>query len=515
LRGLSPTATLSLLLFACAAPPGGASVGTPDAGGQSPDAGGSPAAALSVSPQARTVLAGAGPVQFTATLSGSPRPITWTLAGPGTLDASSGSTTSYTPPRTIDAATTATVTASAGTALVAAATVTILPASTTIDVAGRVVGIPGNGLAGVTVAIGTLTAVTDADGRFSIPDVTPPYDLALVAPGSPPMAGLYQGLTRPDPTLVLLFFLAPGEPHTGVVSGRVFGGDPIPSDGEFTGVVFSSPEATGLLTLTSRDYTLPLAWFGPETTFGTVYMLRWKSPGPGRPPTEYVSFASTTAVRVTDDQTSDGSLQPFDAGTASISGEVVAPAGVTLISKSLSLEFSDHALFPLGSDQNAETRFNFVVPDHITLTAVVTAIAEFPSGAATFRRQSGIARGANDVAVVLPTPALQSTPADGSTGVSASTEFRWSPLEGGVHLVVFNGPGTKPSFYVVTGESGTRIPDLSTLGAALPPASPYSWFVVGIAPFGSVDDYTGTGFLIPPVGSLDESISDIRRFTTR
>jgi hypothetical protein len=326
LRRLSLTATLSVLLFACAAPPGGASVGTPDAGGKPPDAGDPPAAALSISPLARTLVAGTGPVQFTATLSGSSGPITWTLAGPGTLDPATGSTSSYTPPQSVDQPTTATVTASAGAALVASGTVTVLPPSTTIEVVGLVVGIPGNGLPGLTVAIGDRTTVTDANGRFSIPGVTAPYDLTIVSPGAPPMVGIYQGLTRPRPILVFLFFVTPGEPNVAFVSGRVSEGDPIPSDGEFTGAVFASPEASGLLTLGSRDYTLPLSWFGPNSTVGTVHVLQWKSPGPARIPTAYTGFGSVTAVRVTDGLTNDeASVQLFAPGTASISGDVVAP----------------------------------------------------------------------------------------------------------------------------------------------------------------------------------------------
>jgi hypothetical protein len=380
-----------------------------------------------------------------------------------------------------------------------------------------VVGVPGNPLAGVTVAIGTKTTLTDADGHFSIPGVTPPYDLTLVAPGDPPMAGVYQGLTRPDPTLVFVFFDGLGTPHTGVVAGSVSGGDPIPGAGEFTGAVFSSPETTGLVTLDSKDFSLPLAWFGPTTTNGTVHMLQWKSPERGRPPTAYTAFGTVTNLRVTDGETAAaGTIPLFDPGTASISGDIVAPAGATVFSKDLALEFSDHAILPLGADTSNDSHFAFAVPGNITLTAVVTALAEFfATGTATFRREAGIARGATGVSIVLPAPALPSTPADGSTDVSPSTEFRWSLVPGGVHLILFNGTATKPSYYVVTAETSTRIPDLPALGAALPSASRYVWFVVRYAPFASVDEYTGMGSLLPPVGSLEGSISIPRGFTTR
>jgi hypothetical protein len=187
-----------------------------------------------------------------------------------------------------------------------------------------------------------------------------------------------------------------------------------------------------------------------------------------------------------------------------------------LISKDLALEFADHAILPLGSERDEHAHFSYPVPANITLTAVVSASAQFTSGAATFRREAGIARGATDVSIVLPTPALPSTPADGASEVSPATEFRWSPFAGGVHLVIFSGEAAAaPSYYVVTRETSTRIPDLTALGAAFPAGAFYDWFVVGFGPFASVDDYTQTGSLVPPVGRLDESVSDVRFFITR
>jgi hypothetical protein len=73
------------------------------------------------------------------------------------------------------------------------------------------VGLPGNGLAGVTVAIGAKTTVTDADGRFSIPGVTPPWPPSSRAPHRwPALPWLHPS----HPTLVAVFFdgLAPPAP---------------------------------------------------------------------------------------------------------------------------------------------------------------------------------------------------------------------------------------------------------------------------------------------------------------
>ena len=77
------------------------------------------------------------------------------------------------------------------------------------DVHGRVVGPTGVALSGLSVGIGETTAVTDADGRFSIPGVVPPYDVNVVLAETRLYVGRYEGLTRPDPTLTFLLSTAP------------------------------------------------------------------------------------------------------------------------------------------------------------------------------------------------------------------------------------------------------------------------------------------------------------------
>ncbi|MDX2008178.1 MAG: CAP domain-containing protein [Meiothermus sp.] len=89
-----------------------------------------PAATLSVSPTATTVTVGGAAVPFTATLTNSTSPITWTLTGPGSISGTTGPNVSYTPPTTGGAGT-AILTARAGALLTATATITINAAAPT------------------------------------------------------------------------------------------------------------------------------------------------------------------------------------------------------------------------------------------------------------------------------------------------------------------------------------------------------------------------------------------------
>src|SRR2546430_8748338 len=69
-------------------------------------------------------------------------------------------------------------------------------------VTGRVVDRrTGGGLSGRTVIAGEQRVATAADGSFTLADVPPLYDLAIVDAGGT-RATIYPKLARPDPLLV-------------------------------------------------------------------------------------------------------------------------------------------------------------------------------------------------------------------------------------------------------------------------------------------------------------------------
>ena len=515
MRGLLVVAALTLLQ-ACGA---SNAPGAPGGGTGGPDAGGPGAALLTVSPQSQRLVAGSAAVSITATLTGDSGPITWALSGPGTLGANTGTATSYAPPATVQAETTATVTASAGPGLTAAVTVTIVPASA-MEVTGRVVGTAGSGLQGLTVSIGDSTAVTGADGRFSIPGVNPPYDLTVVLSGATLYAGRYEGLTRHDPTLVFLYLVNSGEPNTATVSGTVSGGDPVGTAGEFTAAVFTFSagvfdlDAIGI-TERNNPFTLPLSWFGPESTLGNLHVLQWKSPRPGTPPTEYTGYGDRSAIAVTRGMSLEGANVTMTVPTTgSIAGTIVPPAGYTVESRFLGLELDGLTAVPLGHVDTDATDFQFAVPGGIPATASVTVSAQRVGAGTTSRRLSRLLPGQVGISLELPTPALPTSPADGTTGVSGTTDFTWTPFQNGVHFVLFDGGTTLPNFYVVTAGTTARIPIAPALGVGLPRGASYTWFVAGFGPFASVDAFTGGVHLFPPLGETVQSVSETQGFVT-
>lgn len=202
-----------------------------------------PNPSLSVTPATATVTAGGAAQTFTATLQDSSETITWSLdPAVGTIDATSGATTTYTPPATLAATTTVTLTATAGT-LSDAAVITVEPEAgpATITVNGRVVkfigedvGDPAVGVevqihdaAGVTIS--TLDATlepqlaTDSQGYFTLDGVTPPYTLSVIPPSGlfDDIPQTWDGVTRTDPTIVISPLTGATNPCGSFIDGQL------------------------------------------------------------------------------------------------------------------------------------------------------------------------------------------------------------------------------------------------------------------------------------------------------
>jgi hypothetical protein len=125
---------------------------------------------LTVSPTSLTVVAGSAATLFTATLSGSSDPITWTLTGVGSISTTSGATTSYTPPASLVVQDTATLTAGAA-GKTASASITIKPEPRlSINPTSQVATAGGWGVIFVATLVNSTTGITwvlTGSGRLS------------------------------------------------------------------------------------------------------------------------------------------------------------------------------------------------------------------------------------------------------------------------------------------------------------------------------------------------------------
>ncbi len=157
LKLYAAVAVLPLVLTACGGGGGGGSP-TP-APTPTPTPSPSPAASLTVTSSATTTTPGGAAITLTATVSNSTATPTWTLSGPGTLSAASGTSITYTPPAagSLDANATAIVSA----ALTGATTQTV---NLTVTVPSTTAGLNWTNV--TATSAGNLLGVDHDDGRF-------------------------------------------------------------------------------------------------------------------------------------------------------------------------------------------------------------------------------------------------------------------------------------------------------------------------------------------------------------
>jgi hypothetical protein len=124
-----------------------------------------------------------------------------------------------------------------------------------------------------------------------------------------------------------------------------------------------------------------------------------------------------------------------------------------------------------------------------------------------------IAPGTEDLAIDLPEAPDIISPPDRATDVDHDTPFVATDFAAGVHLFQFTGSATEPSFTVVSSDPVARIPDLSEIGASLPPSAHYRLELIGLGPFADVDDFAGPTAPLPSP-ELIIVTAPLLRFTT-
>jgi len=382
-----------------------------------------------------------------------------------------------------------------------------------IVVSGVIQDLDGNPAPGITVSVAEQSTVSDANGRFSLPNVSPPYVLTAVSVGAGE-AVIYEGLTRSDPTIQWQQSLSSFD-RRGEILGTIDGGVPI---GALTNVMIALG-APGALAFpgtfpTATTYALPVTWNGPQTIIGSVHALQVTTAVLGGLPTAFPGYAVRTDVPISDGVNTPGVDLPLTPpSVGSIGGTYSLPAGYSFLGKFLALGFGDGALIDLGGDYGQELDFSYTLPLNIDATAMVFVFAEDagPDGVIVGRRETGIAVGATGLVLALPQGASSIGPTDGTTSVDGQTEFSWNAFPGGVFTVDFLTGHGGPNFHVVTQATRTTIPQIPSL--PLPAGNGYTWSVGAAAPFASVDEAASPQGSNP--NTLLISFTPIRSFITR
>jgi hypothetical protein len=377
---------------------------------------------------------------------------------------------------------------------------------TVITVTGKVVGQNGQSVASVPVVISTLPSVTtDANGSFTIPNVTVPYNVTVVN-ATTQTALVYIGLTRADPTLTFVGLYPPFS-SSATLSGTVNGGDGFPQQlSHLLGISFISPESDWAVIKNGPQngaYSLSPSWNGPITTTGIIHALQWQTDATTLLPIAYKGYGTKAGVTLSNGGTfSAQNVTVTPIAATNFSGTVTAQTGYTLGDRYVSTIFGSQGLQILDDitvpSASSSATFNYITPNIAGATLRLSAYAT--KGAVNvFGFKNGLAVNANGVTLALPAGPEYTLPVSAATGVTTSTIFSWTAMANGVYVVQFAGPAGKPKYQIVTSATTTTIPDLASLGLGLPPGSSYSWTILAVAPIGSIDAAASAIGLVGPL----------------
>ncbi|HSN92122.1 MAG TPA: carboxypeptidase-like regulatory domain-containing protein [Anaeromyxobacteraceae bacterium] len=420
-----------------------------------------------------TVRAGGAPVQFTLVTDVGGSAVAWTVtpASAGTMSGT-GSVGTFTPAATAAADTPFQVVATVGEATGSASSTLLPPLAGPITVAGWVVDHEGAGYAGATVIVGDQSTISGADGSFSIPSVTPPYDVTVIADlsASGGKISVYRGVTTAGPVLSFVRALTS---RSATVQGRVtYESVGVPGTKVF-GPLLSTTAGT------NGDYSLFTVWTGAASETVTHRALLVGLDASARP-SGYL-FGSR-AVTVTAGATVTG--QDIALGAVS-SGHVTGattPQGdldYTTSRFAMVAHFTDGTVFTVydrsfSFEDALVGAFDVIVP---TLPDATVRLAYGVSGTSggRARAKARVAPGQTGVALALPLIPTATAPADGATGVGYGTPFTWTGANaGGMDYLDVDCAGGV-SYRIYGGGTSATLPDLSAYGVTLAPGVSCTW----------------------------------------
>ena len=486
---------------------------------------------LGITPPSASVNAGDGPLSLIATLSNTSGDVSWTLSPTlGTLSSTTGLQISYTPPAKLTTQTEVTLTASVG-SLSAKATITVnlAGAGQVITVSGKVLNFatskPG---AFLPVLVNGQKTATDESGTFSVANVLTPYDLVVVFPEDEE-ALIYQGLTRPDPT-VFDYYVRNDDPQESAVtySFTNFDTSPAPPDPSYAVdyIACASASSNADMTRCSGDningligatpYPFTVTWDGASSIRANFYawqMIRNLTDS-GFITTDVRRFARTENVPLTSGQAASVNFDFQPVTTTSISGNISVPSGYTLTTRELYFTAGGQFLSVLSSESSEAG-----VPPSFSWPAPVVTGLELGFYAIAKKGDASVSGYLNNVVpgtigLTLPAPPELSQPATAATGVDHTTVFSWTPFDEGIYTFRASPETEDPlSLYIYTAQTQATLPDLSSLGYSLPKGVEYRWWVDADAPVLDTNELT-SGVDIYSKSEGYYASSEERTFTT-
>jgi hypothetical protein len=400
-------------------------------------------------------------------------------------------------------------------------------------VAGTVIDYWKHPVPNATVALGTQSVVTAADGKFQFANVPASYDISVTLGKSPTGSAynqgwLFQGVTRRDPTLQIYRALAAhgfndNTTLSSTIAGLTF---PLPSQ-RAVKLAFGSPDGTFQYEPDYNPYddASDPDWRGPSTTQGTLHALLWTYSGTTStdPPASYLGYDSlplTLVAGTTVHAALDVSKMKTIASAATAGN--VTSSSTSQRENDVYLVFGSRAILQLVSVTATTPSFSYIMPTIPESSITISAQRGFfTSPPFSIAHTDNLTAGMTGVALTIPDPPALIAPFDSATGLNDMTDFSWTN-PGKVSYVAFRFDTVV--YYVVTAGNKTKFPKFGVNGLELPSgAGTWSVETHGYAtvddatgPNGGLDPFAATGiFWGPPRGSGSFAWSETRSLTTQ
>jgi hypothetical protein len=380
--------------------------------------------------------------------------------------------------------------------------------SETIVVSGHVIDFFRRPVRNVPVSIGGQTVQSGEDGSFEITGVQVPYDVSLMLTmtrqNTPARYGyVYEGLTRPDPTLQVYSALVQraSSSFEVTIENAAFEDEPL----RRAIVGFSSPDGRFADESISNDLTSfvgGINWTGPVDIDGNVHALCIQASDgfDGSPPIAYEAHQAAP-LHVEDGEVARVSLDlaPSDLPSDVIAGSITG-GEESERENYVALRFDDGTALPLLDDASSAEAFTYLVPalpDTSLVVAAADGSAAFPPYALAWR--DGLAPGDADVALAIPNTVKLSAPQSGAR-VDAETSFSWSTAGQSARTFLWHLESSGAFFegmLVITQRTQIGLPEFPD-GFTLLPGTPFVWSVETHGDAPDVDALAGPdGFLDP------------------
>ncbi len=356
-------------------------------------------------------------------------------------------------------------------------------------------------LADRRVSIGSRTATTDGQGRFTLIDIPATYDV-VVRDREGSTISVYRGLSRRDPVLPHKG-LPPPATQTATVRGDVSGVGKYPlAAGDFVDFYFFSELADNGVSIGGASESLGPGYGPLRLTWGSAQPIsgRFVAFGTfGEGSSSFGFFDQPLTLAAGQSAVVNVALTPVTA-THHISGTIQLPrdSGIALKGAFHKLPMI-HATIELFASHDPSSSFDYLVPDLSRLGGqLCVAAASSPQLSVTQR--CGLSVGQKEIALILePAPTLV-TPTAG-LNVTRDTRFEWTAFGGGVHLLELEPTivgATSPNIYVFTAGTSVGWPEIESLGVSFPAGARYGITVVGLGPHATLDESLGQNGLVAP-----------------